>query len=706
MNRTASDGIRSRRSRSFVLAGSLAALFALACDSTEPLRAVALGLVTEPPNAAQSGVELTQTPVVELRDKKGAAFAQAGVSVTVSIAEGGGTLVGTTARVTDAGGRVAFPSLAIAGTIGPRRLRFSADGLTAVTSTPMTLEAGLPATMVALSPLAVEATVATNVASLPSVIVKDASDNPVPGVTVTFTFSAGSVTQTTSASGIATVPEWTMPTTVGQYTVVAAAPSVPGGSITFTARATPGAPAAITHTGGNAQSLLYGSRLPTPLQVRVTDQYGNVTPGVVVTWGSVAGAGTVEPINVATDADGIVRSNYRLGTTPGENVVRASITSRSLSADFTATALGFTNQLDITGLHSCAIDESGVAYCWGLNDYGQLGDGTPVNRSTPTRVSGTLRFRRITTGGRLTCAVTTDNVPYCWGFGTYGTLGNGTKAHRMEPTPVSGGHLFAEISTGQDTACGVTTAGAVYCWGSNQLQQLGVGTGVQMETCTDPLNPNFPAFDCSLVPLQVTGGLSFASIAVGFAHVCALTLTASELYCWGVAWPYGGQGTAGTGRDPSPVRVAPTYTFTKIVATVGITCGIVAPSSAYCWGSGSNGELGNGTDDAYQATPGLVPGIAAVDIDAGGVTCAVVTDGRAFCWGFNAYGAVGDGTTTDRLTPTAVSSGLTFTTVQASIYHSCGRVTNGQVHCWGYNAEGQLGVGDISSRLTPALTRP
>jgi alpha-tubulin suppressor-like RCC1 family protein len=275
----------------------------------------------------------------------------------------------------------------------------------------------------------------------------------------------------------------------------------------------------------------------------------------------------------------------------------------------------------------------------------------------------------------------------------------------MEPTPVSGGLQFTEISTGGYTTCGLTTEGAAYCWGSNQDKQLGIGTDAPLDTCTDPLNPSI-SFECSLVPMQVAGGLAFKSISVGAFHVCALTSVASDLYCWGLGWPYGSQGSVNGGFDPSPVRVAPSYTFASVFAGGTITCGIVAPSSPYCWGSGSKGALGNGTVDAYQATPGPVLDLAAVQIDGDFGVCAVATDARAFCWGYNAYGAVGDGTTTDRTTATPVSTNLSFTKISASGYHTCGRVTNGQVYCWGYNAAGALGVGDNLTHWTPTLTRP
>ncbi len=624
--------------------------------------------------------------------------------MTVSIADGGGTLGGTATQTTNAEGRATFPDLVISGTVGPRTLHFAASGLVAATSSSITLSPGPAATVEAQSATIVQATVATAVTTQPSVVVKDASGNGVPGIAVTFSLPSGGgelagASQTTNASGIATLGGWTLPTASGQYALTATAAGVTGAGVTFTATATADAPSTMQPSGGG-QAAVYGSRLATPVQVRVADKYDNPVPGVVVTWGSFTGAGTAEPINVATDVDGIVRSNYRLGTLPGQNVIRASINPLSMHVDITATALGFTNELDISPHHTCALDESGVAYCWGLNDYGQIGDRTTVRRVSPTRVFGNLRFRRISTAWGITCAVTTDNVPYCWGYNAYGTLGDGTRTHRMEPTLVSGGHRFTEIRVGQDATCALTAVGAAYCWGSNEVDQLGIGTGAQLEACTDPLNPITKR--CSLVPVAVVGGHTFSALTAGTFHECALTSGASELYCWGLGFPSGSTNNT----DPGPVRVAPGYTFEKVVAGGSVTCAIDAPSSAYCWGSGSKGALGNGTVDAYQAMPGLVPDLAAVDIDGDFGFCAVATDARAFCWGFNMYGAVGDGTTTDRLFATAVATGEKFTRVAASGRHTCGRTEKGQVYCWGESSSGALGTGDFVQHLTPALARP
>jgi alpha-tubulin suppressor-like RCC1 family protein len=124
-------------------------------------------------------------------------------------------------------------------------------------------------------------------------------------------------------------------------------------------------------------------------------------------------------------------------------------------------------QVSSDGLHACAIDTLSVLYCWGLNDSGQLGDGTTTNRSKPTRVlAGDLRFRMVSVSLYDTCAVTTTDVAYCWGANEYGRLGNGTwKQSTLVPGKVHGGVRFRSVTASGDNTCGLTAGDLAYCWG-------------------------------------------------------------------------------------------------------------------------------------------------------------------------------------------------------------------------------------------------
>jgi alpha-tubulin suppressor-like RCC1 family protein len=81
-----------------------------------------------------------------------------------------------------------------------------------------------------------------------------------------------------------------------------------------------------------------------------------------------------------------------------------------------------------------------VAYCWGANNYGQLGDGTGLQRLVPTAVSGDVTFAQVSAavGGVHACGISRAGRAYCWGHNGEGELGDGTTTQRLEPTPVIG----------------------------------------------------------------------------------------------------------------------------------------------------------------------------------------------------------------------------------------------------------------------------
>jgi alpha-tubulin suppressor-like RCC1 family protein len=90
--------------------------------------------------------------------------------------------------------------------------------------------------------------------------------------------------------------------------------------------------------------------------------------------------------------------------------------------------------------HTCAILDDGSVSCWGYNNYGQLGDGTTTDRNTPTQTSslGTDRTAvAITVGFAHTCAILDDGSVSCWGYNSYGNLGDGTNTDRSTPTQTS-----------------------------------------------------------------------------------------------------------------------------------------------------------------------------------------------------------------------------------------------------------------------------
>jgi len=244
--------------------------------------------------------------------------------------------------------------------------------------------------------------------------------------------------------------------------------------------------------------------------------------------------------------------------------------------------------------HTCGVATDNRAFCWGNNDWRQLGTGT-VFTTSPTLVSETLRFAKITAGTSFTCGITTGNETYCWGANSIGQIGDGGKISYgnvfvSAPQKVVGGQTFQSVALGNQFACAVTTLGQGYCWGSNN-SKLGNG-------------PN--GIDSSS-PVQVSGGQVFQTISAGYGHACGVT-TAQLVYCWGLNGS--GQLGASVANGSTPVRAGSIEAIE--VAASGIGTGSGAHSCAisknrltvWCWGRNDTGQLGNGgTTQGATANP-------------------------------------------------------------------------------------------------------
>ncbi|MGH7564592.1 MAG: RCC1 domain-containing protein [Gemmatimonadota bacterium] len=336
--------------------------------------------------------------------------------------------------------------------------------------------------------------------------------------------------------------------------------------------------------------------------------------------------------------------------------------------------------------HTCAVVSDGQAYCWGLNNAGQLGDGNGGTASAiPVPVNGELAFQSISTGGFHTCGLTVGGAAYCWGDNSSGQLGDddfGTNSD--SPVAVVGGHAFESISAGRLHTCAVTTVGAAYCWGNNSSGSLGDGNG-GIDNDTD-------------IPVLVLGVPAFESISAGDFHTCGVA-TLGSAYCWGFNQEGQlGKGDSGftTGSDV-PVPVVGDLSFEAISGGNRHSCGVADGGEGYCWGENDLGQLGDGNAGTDSDTPVRVAGLLAFELVTAGSqhSCGLTLGGSAYCWGVNNNGQRGDGTALPPIdAPVPVWGGLVFDSIDVGRHHTCGVTTLGEAYCWGLNVDGELGDGN------------
>jgi len=361
----------------------------------------------------------------------------------------------------------------------------------------------------------------------------------------------------------------------------------------------------------------------------------------------------------------------------------------SSASNGTATFIMFSKSLlpigtfSYQGLHTCALKSDGTVWCWGDNEYGELGDGTTTERHTPVQVSGLTNVVAVAPGSVHTCALKSDGTVWCWGDNYYGQLGDGTTTERHTPVQVSGLTNVVAVTVGSLHTCALKSDGTVWCWGFNGAGELGDGTTTDRHT-----------------PVQVSGLTNVVAVTVGFVHTCALK-SDGTVWCWG----YNHHGELGDGTTTdrhTPVQVSGLTNVVAVEAGGGHSCALKSDGTVWCWGDNYYGQLGDGTT-TDRHTPVQVSGLTnVVAVTAGSEhSCALKSDGTVWCWGDNEYGELGDGTTTERHTPVQVSGLTNVVAVVAGGLYSCALKSDGTVWCWGDNEYGQLGDGTTTQRNTP-----
>lgn len=428
---------------------------------------------------------------------------------------------------------------------------------------------------------------------------------------------------------------------------------------------------------------------------------------------------------------------------------------------------GIWTQIAVGYETSCALAADQHVWCWGRNDLGQLGNGTNVQANVPGQIAGT--WTAIVAGQAHFCALrAAGSTVWCWGQNGSRQLGTGDTIDRNTPTPVSFNTVFAQVAAGSTFTCGIEPGGQTSCWGDGEVGQLGVTTTNGAATPVAQPGPGFTTVGlgarhgcgiassglwcwgagqrgalAELAQLAVTVPTQLAAthpvqVSAGGSTTCYID-DVGHLFCTGANG--GGQTGQPHGEVHAVVRSDARTDWAKIYAHRGHACGTRTDGSAACWGSGLDGEIGDGgyfdrqvpidlaltnftaLDIGAYTTGGVAGGIgyewgydftvdqhnptpknfgASLSLGLGELHGCSLAGTTLTCGGANNAGQLGDGTTTFSVSTTVPGA---WQSVHASASFTCGVQANGagQLYCWGSGAQGEVGAGTLSNFPTPQL---
>ena len=329
-----------------------------------------------------------------------------------------------------------------------------------------------------------------------------------------------------------------------------------------------------------------------------------------------------------------------------------------------------------TGHITAVVTEGGDLYCWGVNNYGQVGNGTRENQYTPVKVLSNVRS--VSLSPCVSAAIAENGDLYCWGYNNYGQVGNGTAVNQYTPVKVLSN--VRSVSLEENTSAAVTEDGDLYCWGDNSYGEVGNGT-----------------IENQYTPVKVLSNVR--SVSLGPCVSAAITEN-GYLYCWGV----NNSGEVGNGtieNQYTPVKVL--SNVRSVSLSLCVSAAITENGDLYCWGDNYYGQVGNGTTPSQLTPPvKVLSNVRSVSLEENiSASAAVTEDGDLYCWGYNYSGQVGNGNTENQYTPVKVLSNVRSVSLEENTRAAV--TEDGDLYCWGVNGYGQVGNGTTTNQLTPIL---
>ncbi|MBI4947713.1 MAG: T9SS type A sorting domain-containing protein [Bacteroidetes bacterium] len=380
--------------------------------------------------------------------------------------------------------------------------------------------------------------------------------------------------------------------------------------------------------------------------------------------------------------------------------------------------------------HSLAVCADGSVRAWGYNNYGELGDNTYLGRAVPVQVvtgasgcaTNLCNITSVSAGNYFSLALKSNGTVWAWGRNDYGQLGDGTAIDKKTPVQVIGLTGITTVSAGYNHSVALKSDGTVWAWGYNGDGELGDGT----TTTTGCW--------CKSTPVQVSGLTGITAVSAGTYFSVALK-NDGTVWTWGynVSGTLG-DGTNTTRTTPVQVVTGASGCGTYLCNIIAVDAGyahvlaVKNDGTVWSWGDNQSGQLGNGMAPVWTGTCWCINTPVQVVTGASGCatnlcnitavsagylhSIALKNDSTVWAWGDNTNGQLGDNTTTQTTTPVQVHGpgNVGFLTgimaLATGWHHSFALKRNGTLFNWGWGAAGQLGDNGNATRLTPAQPNP
>ncbi len=273
----------------------------------------------------------------------------------------------------------------------------------------------------------------------------------------------------------------------------------------------------------------------------------------------------------------------------GDNSLINRSTPRQISI---AAAGGLTGwkQVESGGGHTGAIRDDGSLWMWGYNVRGQLGDNTVILRSTPRQISiaaagGLTGWKQVSTGDSFTSALRTDGTLWCWGFNNFGQLGDNTIVSKSTPKQeFTSSTNWKQISCGESYMAAIKTDGTLWSWGSNNYGQIGDNTG-GLSGATSKSTPR----------QELTSSTNWKQVDCGGNHTAAIK-TNGTLWSWGLGSSGQiGDNSITFARSTARQESTASNNWKQVSGGSASTAAIKTNGTLWAWGSNNAGQVGDNT---------------------------------------------------------------------------------------------------------------